>query len=104
MSYLIIYLQTKNEIININNLKEIQTYNHLICLRPINKDLKNKNIIIYHEISFNFDLIKNEISKYDYILYLDDNWKSYKINLLLQKSIPVLNDNKYLDQVIFNSK
>lgn len=102
MSYLILYLQTKNEIVDINKLKEIQTYNHLIYLRPINRDLKNKNIIIYNEFSFNFNLIKDEISKYDYILYLDDNWKSYQINLFLQKSLPVLKGNKDLDQVIFN--
>ena len=63
-SILLLYLQTKNEKINIESLNLNLKYDSLYYLRPINEHLKNERVFIYYDIFFNFNTIKNVINNY----------------------------------------
>ena len=101
-SILLLYLQTKNEKINIESLNLNLKYDSLYYLRPINEHLKNERVFIYYDIFFNFNTIKNVINNYEFLIYLDDNWKIYNINDLINNSITLIN-NHNIDQIIFNT-
>lgn len=101
-SILVLYLQTKNEKITTETLDLKLSYDCLYYLRPINDNIKNKNIFIYYDTFFNFNTIKNIVNNYKFVVYLDDNWKIYNINNLLKVSLSLLGKNN-IDQIIFNT-
>ena len=83
MNYIILYLYTNNKKINIKILNQLKNYNHLICLRSINDFIKGDNIHIYNDIFFDFNSIQSIIKKYEYLIYIDDNWELHNLKYMI---------------------
>ena len=106
MSILVLFLQTKNSNDCINYLTYIKQLNldYLIYMRDGNNisGFPTENVHYYKDTFFNFNNIKDIVKKYDYLLYLDDNWEvNDTIQSHLLQSTQILNNNIDIDQVIF---
>ena len=106
MSILVLFLQTKKSNDCINDLTYIKQLNfdYLIYMRDGNNisGFPTENVHYYKDTFFNFNNIKDIVKKYDYLLYLDDNWEvNDTIQSHLLQSTQILNNNIDIDQVIF---
>ena len=109
MKILLFYFQYKPEYLNSNtNFKKLN-YDKLHVTENgsyfnINYEKNNKNTTQYTVEGEYFDMesIRDIICEYDYVTYIDNKFDIYdNLKKYIDISINILNENKYINQVIF---